>query len=131
MPVYSTEVFFGLTPLQHASPILHNEQLKVKGNLKFLHTSFYCKGEQMEQHQKHDAEYYNRSAFTKFFRKQYQGAIMDYSKALYLIGDDAAIYFSRALAHLEINQLNHARADFMKAKDLGFPIPDEFINRCK
>ncbi|HLP18611.1 MAG TPA: hypothetical protein VK470_20300 [Bacteroidota bacterium] len=85
----------------------------------------------MEQVQKYDAEYYNRSAVNKFFHRQFQGAIIDYSKALYLIGDDAVIYFSRALAHLEMNQTNHARADFMKAKDLGFPIPDEFLDKCK
>jgi tetratricopeptide (TPR) repeat protein len=93
------------------------------------YTSFILGG-MMEQTQKHDAEYYNRRAFTKFFHRQFKEAIIEYSKALYLIGDDAVIYFSRALAHLEINQLDQARADLERAKDLGFPIPKEFINRC-
>ena len=76
--------------------------------------------------------YYNRGLLKVYF-KDYQGAILDYDKAIkYSKKNRAFIYTNRGIANKEINNFEGACLDWKKAIELGDAKSEELIkNYCK
>ena len=75
-------------------------------------------------------DYYNMGV-EKYFYKWYHCAVEDFSMAIKLNPDDSDIYFSRGVVNLVLNQKHEALVDFIKAKDLGEIVPQEFLDECE
>ena len=56
----------------------------------------------------------------KLYLEDYQGAIVDYSKALEINHNDAFAYNNRGIAKFEIGQKESGCLDLSKAGELGF-----------
>ena len=65
------------------------------------------------------ADFYKRG-LNKAKRKDWKGAIADYTQALRINPNDSSIYFSRALARQSIRDCQGAISDFTQAIKFGF-----------
>ena len=72
-----------------------------------------------------------KSATAKYKRKDYQGAIADYTKAIELSPDFTQAYHKRGVAYLMLGPKSKARADFKRAIELGYRVPQEALDACK
>lgn len=81
-----------------------------------------------------------RSGKEKADSKDYYGAIVDFTKAIDLRPDYAKAYYHRALAYLKYDRKSKthsdvykrkARADLMKAKELGFSVEQRYLDQCE
>lgn len=81
-----------------------------------------------------------KSGKEKAANKDYYGAIEDYSKAIELNPNHAKAYYSRGIAYLKYDKKSKtrsdtyklkARADFMKAKELGFSVDQKYLDECE
>jgi tetratricopeptide (TPR) repeat protein len=62
--------------------------------------------------------WYNRANLLAH-QKDYQAAVVNYTKAIELEDDFSEAYFNRALTYLLLNQRDKAIADLSKAGELG------------
>ena len=72
-----------------------------------------------------------KRATAKHKSKDYQGAIADYTKAIELNPDYAQAYNKRGFAYLMLGSKSKARADFKRAIELGYCVPQEALDACK
>jgi tetratricopeptide (TPR) repeat protein len=63
--------------------------------------------------------------------KKYDEAIKDFSDALALNPNASAVYYDRAAAFKEKGDLKKALADGQKAQDMGFPVPEDFLQELQ
>ena len=70
----------------------------------------------------------NNSGFVKFVLKNYEGAIVDFSKAIELV-PNAKSYFGRGLAYMGIDSLDNAKSDFSEGIALQPNSPRAFYYR--
>ncbi len=74
------------------------------------------------------AEAYEMRGMTYSLREQYDRAISDFNKALEIDPNLGEVYFDRARAYSFKGEYDRSRGDIKKAEDLGYKIPDEFLN---
>ena len=72
-----------------------------------------------------------KRATAKYELKDYQGAIADYTKAIELNPDYAQAYNKRGFAYLMLGPKSKAQADFKRAIELGYRVPQEALDACK
>ena len=77
------------------------------------------------------AEAYYNSGLAKSQLKDYQGAIVDYTKAIELMPEFAKAYYIRGATCLLIGQKTNAQSDFTRAIELGLRIPQKIVDECK
>ena len=78
---------------------------------------------------KEAAEKYFKLGKQKYNKKDYQGAIADYDKAIELNPKDARAYYNRGTAKNELKQYKEAIADYDKAIELNPKDADAYNNR--
>ena len=78
-----------------------------------------------------DADAYEFRGLAKGQLNDFQGAIADFTKAISLQPDNADAYFNRAVAYLKVGQKSKALPNFMKAIELGYRVPQEYLDLCK
>ena len=71
------------------------------------------------------------SGLAKSQLKDYQGAIVDYTKAIELMPEFAKAYYIRGATCLLIGQKTNAQSDFTRAIELGLRIPQKIVDECK
>jgi tetratricopeptide (TPR) repeat protein len=59
------------------------------------------------------------------------GAILDYGECLALDPASEAAYFARAKAYERLGRYEDALGDASRAKDLGYPVPPEYLAGLK
>ena len=81
-----------------------------------------------------------KSGKEKANNKDYYGAIEDYTKAIELNPAFAKAYNARGIAYLKYDKRSKsrsevfrqkARSDLMKAKELGFPVEQKYLDECE
>ena len=72
-----------------------------------------------------------KRATAKYELKDYRGAIADYTKAIELKPDYAQAYNKRGFAYLMLGPKSKAQADFKRAIELGYRVPQEALDACK
>jgi hypothetical protein len=78
-----------------------------------------------------ETDYFFNSGYLKFCKKDFQGAIDDFTRALAHEGYFLKIFSLRGLAYLELGQTTYALTDFKKSIEYGIPIPKEYLRRCQ
>jgi tetratricopeptide (TPR) repeat protein len=74
---------------------------------------------------------YNKGGNAKGKLLDYQEALVDYNKAISLMPDYATAYIIRGIAYLGLFHKSDALSDFLKAKDLGYNVPQELFDMYK
>jgi tetratricopeptide (TPR) repeat protein len=69
------------------------------------------------------AAFYNNRGWDFYQKKDYDEAISDYSDVIRLDPNDAVAYSKRGLAYKQLGKNAKAKADFDKAKQLGYTGP--------
>jgi Flp pilus assembly protein TadD len=86
-----------------------------------------------------DPRFYDQRGVAKHHLKDYEGAIDDFSRAIELNPNDAKAYNERGITYLTFNRKSRirtevlkrkARADFMKAMELGFKVDQKYLDEC-
>ena len=77
----------------------------------------------------HADAYYNRGV-TKWQFNDFLGALDDYTKALELRPSFGDVYNNRGTLYLFLGQKDKARADYLKARELGCIVPQKALDRC-
>lgn len=74
--------------------------------------------------------YYNRG-LTKGKLQDFQGALADFTKTIKLMPDAEEAYYNRGIAYLGLGLKSKARADLMRAIELGYRVPQVALDMCK
>jgi Flp pilus assembly protein TadD len=89
---------------------------------------------------KKSASVWFQSGKEKASNKDYYGAVEEFTKALELNPGFAKAYYHRGIAYLKYNRKSKshsniykekARADFMKAKELGLLVGQKYLDECE
>jgi tetratricopeptide (TPR) repeat protein len=70
-----------------------------------------------------DVQTYFDHGRADFLWKNYDEAISDYTKVISLDARSAEAYYNRGLAYRQLGKDAQAQADFKKAKQLGYTVP--------
>ena len=89
---------------------------------------------------KKSASAWFQSGKEKVSYKDYYGAVEDFTLAIEIKPDFAKAYYHRGIAYLKYNRKSKtrsivyqqkARADFMKAKELGLAVEQKYLDECE
>ena len=74
---------------------------------------------------------YGKRADVYFKLGRYREAIEDYNKHIAEFPDLKLLYYSRGQAYFYLQDYNHAWTDINKARELGFTVPADFLEKLK
>jgi Flp pilus assembly protein TadD len=84
----------------------------------------------MPDHDTLSAEFYVGAGIAKYNCGDFQGAIIEFTRAIAL-NPDGWSYFSRGETYMVLGNMNEAQADFEKAMALGHSVSKTMLDRCK
>jgi tetratricopeptide (TPR) repeat protein len=62
--------------------------------------------------------------------KKFNFAIRDYTSALEIISDRGVVYFNRAVAHHNLNEMEQACEDYWQAYKNDYPVRKTLLEGC-
>jgi tetratricopeptide (TPR) repeat protein len=77
-----------------------------------------------------DAEAYSARAITKYRRKDYLGAIADFTEAIEMDPNNAAVFLARGDAYYMLKKYREALPDYMYAMIHGKSVRRERLEKC-
>lgn len=127
LALYDIDKAIELNPLQHGV-------YGLRGNIYYSLEDYFNAVENfnaaLQLEPDNFTAYYNRgNAF--YMRGELPSALLDYNRALQINPSFVAAYVNRSIVHDELGEKRNAWNDALKAKELGFDIDQEFLDRLE